>query len=105
MAFALFFGGALAQWASAEDFTPYELEDMVKSGFAGCMKTQLGLAANAGASRELIEEYCRCTANKLAARATRAEFDEMTRNNGLVTETLVVKAREIGLECREELAR
>jgi hypothetical protein len=67
------FAVLIAASAAAQEFTPRELEDMVKSGFAGCMKTQLNLSANAGAPRSLVEEYCRCTAHKLAARTTRAE--------------------------------
>jgi hypothetical protein len=90
---------------SAQDFSPAELADMVKSAYSGCMRSQLQNPNNAGASRDLIEKYCACTANKTASRSTRSDVAKYEANKGLASEELISRAHEIGIECRAELAR
>jgi hypothetical protein len=89
----------------AQDFTPVENDDMIKSGYAGCLRTQMKLPANEGAPLELIQKYCACTAKRTAARITRAEVDAYQANNKLASAAMIAKAQQIGIECRAELAR
>lgn len=88
----------------AQEFTPVELADMVKSAYAGCMRTQTKLPANAGAPFELIQKYCACSANRTAARTTRAEVDAYQANSKMASAAMIAKAQQIGIECRAELA-
>jgi len=95
----------LARSASAQDFSPAELAGMVKSAYSGCMRSQLQNPNNAGATRELIEKYCVCTANRTASRSMRSDIAKYEANKGLASEELIARAHEIGIECRAELAR
>jgi hypothetical protein len=95
----------LSSMAAGQEFTPDELEDMVKSAFSGCMKTQLNHPDNAGADRSILQAYCRCTAHKTAARTTRREVDEFKKNDKLAHATMIAKSHQIGQECRTEIAR
>lgn len=91
--------------AHSQEFTPVELADMVKSAFSGCMRSQLQNPNNAGASRELIQKYCACTANKIAARTTRSDVQNYEDAAGLANEQMIAKSHKIGVECRAELAK
>lgn len=88
-----------------QEFTPQELEGMVKSGFAGCMQTQLNHPFRVGAERAILERYCRCTAQKLVARTTRAEADALKNNKEMASPAMIAKAHHVDLECRADLAR
>lgn len=87
----------------AQEFTPAEIDDMIKSGYAGCLRTQIKLPANEGAPIELIQKYCECTAKRTAARTTRAEVDAYQANDKLASAAMITKAHQIGIECRAEL--
>jgi hypothetical protein len=89
----------------AQDFSPSELAGMVKSAYSGCMQSQLQNPKNAGATRDLIEKYCACSANKTASRATRSDVEKYDANKGLANEELITRAYQIGMECRAELAK
>src|SRR3954447_21213287 len=91
--------------ASGQTFTPPEPGDLVKFAFAGCTRTQLSHPDNAGADVKLLEQYCRCTANRMTAQMSRAEVQTYEANNKLATEALMAKAHRIGLECRQEIFR
>ena len=78
---------------------------MVKSAFAGCMRTQINHPDNAGADHALLQKYCRCTAHKLVARTTRAEVEAYKQNNELANAAMIAKSHRIGQECRAEIAR
>lgn len=87
-----------------QEFTQAELDDMVKSGYAGCLRTQMKLPANEGAPIELIQKYCSCTANRAAVRTTRAEVDAYQVNK-VASPDMIEKAYQIGMECRADLER
>lgn len=90
--------------AVAQEFTPFEIEDMIKSGFASCFTAQLKNPANDGASQDLLRKYCQCSAHKMAARATRAETEAHVRGE-LLTSAQIKKIQAIGRECQQEIAR
>jgi hypothetical protein len=52
---------------------------------------------------ELIEKYCVCTANKMAARIDRQDLSEFEGNKGLANERMITFAENIGKECKAEL--
>ena len=88
-----------------QEFTTLELEGMVKAGFAGCMHTQLNHPYKPGAERVILERYCRCAAQKLVARTTRAEAAALKNNKEMASPAMIANAHHVGLECRAELAR
>ena len=95
----------ISSMAVGQEFTPYELEDMVKSSFSGCMKTQLNLPANAGADRSILEHI----ADARLTRWLREQLDERSmssrRTINLAHAAMIAKSHKIGQECRAEIAR
>jgi hypothetical protein len=89
--------------AMAQPITAAERNDAIRSGFAGCMRSQIAKIENAQAYTQLIEKYCACFANKQAARLTRQEMSEFEGNKGLPNEHMITFAENIGNECKAEL--
>jgi hypothetical protein len=89
--------------AMAQAITPAERADAVRSGYASCMRGQLARPQNAQARIELLEKYCACNANKMAARLTRQDLSEFEGNKGLANERMITLAEAVGNECKTEL--
>src|SRR5687768_5348453 len=90
---------------SAQEYSPHEIARGVKIAFASCMNAQRKNPDNVGAPEALLQDYCRCFANKMTARLRRADIAAFERNNELATEDMVAKAQQAGRECQAEISR
>jgi hypothetical protein len=89
--------------AAGQELTLLEQEEILKSGFSGCLQTQIKHPDNVGASRSLLEQYCRCVAHGTVVRTTRAGFDALKQNK--TNPAMIANAHHIGQECRAQLVR
>jgi hypothetical protein len=69
----------LATCASAQEFTPTEMEEMIKSMNLGCVHEQLQRPENQDLGVGLIANYCRCFSELFVYRATRTEMGEIQK--------------------------
>jgi hypothetical protein len=95
---------ALALFATpvvAQEFTPFEMEDMEKSAASGCIQDQVKKPENRAASAKLMVSYCQCFGRKFAAMASKAEMTEIEKFG--MREHNLEKIREISEQCRAEI--
>jgi hypothetical protein len=94
----------LSGLSEAQEFTPFEIEDMIKAGYSSCLQSQLKSPGNAGADPALLRKYCQCFAHKFAARAQREDANRHERGD-LLTARQITEIQAIGKECSAEITR
>jgi hypothetical protein len=94
-----------ASLVEAQELTPSEMEGLIKTLFASCVRLQLNNPQNAGVDHALVQEYCRCVAHRFAARTTRAEIASFERSDKLLDAPMIAKMQKLGQECAAEIQR